>query len=267
LSTSTLGVVLGKSVFRNSGLILSDIFGQIVSCFYLFNKTRKQTAEFHKFISFNQIKNVAKRYKRFPQFYVASGLFEKASGNAPIFLLTILFSSTDAGYFALALRVISAPVALVAISIGDVFRQEASESYARTGDCYEIFVNTFKKLLIIGVPGFLVGFVLITFLFLPIFGDNWQLAGFYSQIMCGMFFLQFVLSPLSSMFLIAEKQNVDLINNVVLFVLCVGSFIVAKNYFNDSTIAIVFYSVIYSFKYIIEFLFSLKYSKGYNYAK
>jgi len=267
LSASVSGMTFGVSSLKKSGLILADLIGQIISCFYLFHKIWKQTTQFHQFISIAEIKKAAHRYKRFPQYHVLSGLFEKASGNAPIILLTILFSSTDAGFFALALRVISAPVALVAISIGDVFRQEASESYSKTGNCHEIFLNTFKKLSLIGVPSFILGFVIIKFLFIPVFGDNWKQAGFYSEIMCVMFFLQFILSPLSSMFIIAEKQHVDMINNIILFVLCLAVFWSAKYFFNNATLAIIFYSIVYSLKYIIEFLFSLKYSKGNTYAK
>lgn len=265
-STSIFSVLFGFTSVKRSGLILSDLIGQIISCFYLFNKIWKQTVDFHQFISIEKIKSIAIRYKHFPQFNVISGLFEKASGNAPIILLTILFSSAEAGFFALALRVISAPVSLVAISIGDVFRQEASEAYAKQGNCNAIFRNTFKKLLLIGIPAFIVGFVLIKLLFVPIFGKEWVMAGYYVEIMCVMFFLQFTLSPLSSMFVIAEKQNVDMINNIILFIMCLLAFWFAKHYFNSATIAIIFYAVVYSLKYIIEFLFSLQYSKGHNYA-
>jgi O-antigen/teichoic acid export membrane protein len=267
LTTSVSSIFFGFSIFKKSGLIFADLIGQLVSCFYLFYKIWKQTIEFHKFISVKGIKNTAIRYKHFPQFNVASGLFEKASSHAPIFLLTVLFSSTDAGFFALALRFISAPVSLVSISIGDVFRQEASEAYAVNGNCHAIFVNTFRKLLIIAIPGFIIGFVFIKLFFVPVFGEKWELAADYSEIMCVMFFLQFTLSPLSSMFIIAEKQNIDMINNIVLFVMCILAFWLAKYYFNNSTVAIIFYVIVYSFKYIIEFLFSLKYSKGKNYAR
>jgi multisubunit Na+/H+ antiporter MnhF subunit len=78
------------------------------------------------------------------------------------------------------------------------------------------------------------------------------------------FFLQFTLSPLSSMFIIAEKQNIDMINSILLFVMCILAFWMTKYYFNSSAIAIVFYSVVYSLKYVIQFLFSLKFSKKNN---
>ena len=264
LTTSVSSIFFGFSIFKKSGLIFADLIGQLVACFYLFHKIWKQTIEFHKFISIKGIINTATRYKNFPQFNLVSGLFEKASSHAPIFLLTVLFSSADAGFFALALRFISAPVSLVSISIGDVFRQEAAEFYMKNGNCHDIFMNTFKKLIIIAIPVFIIIFIVIKLLFIPIFGEKWEQAADYSEIMCVMFFLQFTLSPLSSMFIIAEKQNIDMRANIILFVMCISVFYLAKVYFNSSLLAIFFYSILYCLKYIVQFLFSLKYSKGNN---
>ena len=264
-TTSISGILLSSTIFKASGLILSDLLGQFISFIYLFNRIWKQTLQFHKHISINNIKNVAIRYKDFPLFNVASGLLDKASSHAPVFLLALFFTSRDAGFFALALRIVSAPVSLVSISIGDVFRQEASEAYIRDGSCHEIFMKTFKKLMVIAIPGFIIGFTVVKLLFIPVFGEKWAMAGQYSEIMFLMFFLQFTLSPLSSMFIIAEKQNIDMRANIILFVMCILAFCLAKFYFDSSLLAVFFYSFLFSLKYIVQFSFSIRYSKGDDY--
>lgn len=264
-TTSISGILFSYTNIKSSGLVLSDLLGQLISCVYLFNRIWKQTLQFHKYISIDNIKNVAVRYKDFPLFNVTSGLLDKASSHAPVFLLALFFTSRDAGFFALALRIVSAPVSLVSISIGDVFRQEASEAYTKNGNCHDIFMNTFKKLMIIAIPGFIIGFIVVKLMFVSVFGEKWALAGQYSEIMFVMFFLQFTLSPLSSMFIIAEKQNIDMRANIILFVMCILAFSLAKVYFDSFLLAIFFYSIVYSLKYIVQFSFSLKYSKGNSY--
>ena len=77
-----------------------------------------------------------------------------------------------------------------------------------------------------------------------------------------MFFFQFIASPLSSMFVIAEKQYVDMVIHAFLLVSLVTSFWVGKFFFNDAVITIAFYTIVYSIKYIIEFVLAYQYSKG-----
>lgn len=263
---SGLSIFFGFAKLKKSGLILADIFGQLLAFIYLLYKTWNSVRKLFSEVSVKGILAVAIRYKRFPKFSMASGLLEKAAGNAPILLLTIFFTSLEAGFFALAYRVISAPVSLVATAIGDVFRQEASVVYGSSGNCRNIFRATFIKLLLISVPGFVLGFILIKFLFTTVFGAEWETAGLYCQIMCGMFFLQFIFSPLSSMFIIAEKQHIDMLNNFLLFTLCLLAFWIAKHYFNNATVAIVLYSIVYILKYTAEFIFSYHFSKGTNHG-
>ena len=44
-------------------------------------------------------------------------------------------------------------------------------------------------------------------LFVLFFGEEWREAGVYARILMPMFMLQFIVSPLSSMFLVAEQQS------------------------------------------------------------
>ena len=259
---SGFGVIFEFSIFKKSGLILADIASQFITLVYLLSRVWSEVkANFSK-IHWTKIVDVSKRYKNFPKYHVTSGLLEKASGNSPIILLAFLFTSVEAGLFAFAMKIISAPVALIATAIGDVFREKASVSYAEHGHCRNIFLDTLTKLIVIATPSFIIGFIAIYYFFVPIFGSEWADAGKYSQIMCVMFFFQFIASPLSSMFVIAEKQYVDMVIHAFLLVSLVTSFWVGKFFFNDAVITIAFYTIVYSIKYIIEFVLAYQYSKG-----
>ena len=259
---SGFGVLFGFSSFKKSGLILADITSQFISLIYLLTKVWSEIKINFSKIHWTKIVDVSKRYKNFPKYHVTSGLLEKASGNSPIILLAFFFTSFEAGLFAFAMKIISAPVSLISTAIADVFREKASTSYAEHGHCRNIFLSTLKKLIFIATPGFIVGFILIYCFFVPIFGSEWTDAGKYSQIMCVMFFFQFIISPLSSMFIIAEKQYVDMVIHVFLLISLILSFWVSKYFFDDAMIAISFYTSVYSVKYIIEFILSYQYSKG-----
>ena len=233
--TYAFSLIFGFFNLKTMGLILGYILGQIVIGIYLLYYFIKDLGCNYNLISRIDISETAFRYSKFPKFNILSGLFEKGSGYAPIILLTVLFSKNEAGNFTLAFTVISMPVTLIATAIGDVFREKASSKYQINGECFLLFKSTFRKLLIIGVPLFLIIFFGIKFSFTYIFGERWILASSYSQTMCLMFCFQFICSPLSSMYIIAEKQNLDLLNNFILFLLCICSFYIGSFYLDSSS--------------------------------
>lgn len=261
---------IGYSIFALVGglfkfgptLITADVFGHLCSVIFA---TRKISSEKFTFSSFTQLARVAKKYSNFPKYLIVSGLLEKGSGQLPVFVLINLFHSLPAaGFFSFAQRIIIAPADLISRAIGDVFRQKASEQYNRFGECEELFRSTCKRLVLIGAIPFLVAFLLAEDAFALMFGSEWREAGTYARIMMPLFFMQFVVSPLSSMFVIANKQRFDLGMQIALFTLTAISLIIGKYYFNEIRYALTLLTVVYCLKYAVEFFLAYKFSKKHD---
>jgi len=264
-NTSGFSIVLGLLKIKSGGLILGDMIGQAVASLFLLKRFLKHDKDKIKAIKFDRMKVMAKRYDQFPKFNVISGLLEKGSGQMPVLLLTSFFSLATVGFFSFTQRVVGAPGAIVARAFGDVFRQQASEAYAKTGQCETLFKSLFKKLLIIAIVPFTALFFAAPWAFKLIFGAEWVVAGEYTQIMTFMFFLQFIVSPLSIMFLVAEKQKIDLFMQIFLFCSVFISFFVGYKLYNDVKICLLFFTAAYSIKYLIEFYLSYRFSLGKKY--
>ena len=262
LFSSFFSIGFGLTVLKAGGLIIADTIGQMASGIYLFVKSFKYDKEKILHISRQNMIIQAKRYKQFPRFNLLSGFLEKGSGHIPVIFLTSFFGSAVTGFFSLAQRLIAAPEIIIAVSIGNVFRQQANVEYIQKGNCTDIFLKMLRLLLVIAIVPFTLLFVLAPFLFSFIFGPEWKVAGEYTQIMTVMFFLSFVVSPLSSMFLIAEKQRIDLIIQIFLFSFVCISFVAGYKIFNHPKIAILLFSITYCLKYCTEFYLSFQYSKG-----
>jgi O-antigen/teichoic acid export membrane protein len=260
--SSGFSLGFGFSILKAGGLIIADTLGQMIAGAFVFVKSLKFDRKQITFISKQSIARQAKRYSQFPKFNVISGLFEKGAGQVPVILLTSFFGASVTGLFSLSQRIIAAPGSLIGVSVGDVFRQHASIEFKENGNCNETFMNLFKILLLIAIIPFTILAITAPFLFSFIFGAEWRIAGEYAQIMTIMFFLSFVVSPLSNMFIIAEKQKIDLIIQIFLFSLVCISFIIGYNIFNHPKVAILLYSITYSVKYCVEFYLSFKFSRG-----
>ena len=169
-------------------------------------------------LTWSHISAVAKRYRGFPLFSVPADTINNASRQMPVILLTTFFGPVVAGFYTLTQRALAAPSSMIAMSVGDVFKQRASVQFARHGNCRSEFLRTFKLLTILAVFPFMATALAGPWLFEFVFGPEWRTAGEYARILSPLYFLGFIASPLSKMFYVAEKQAYDLVWQVSLFV-------------------------------------------------
>jgi O-antigen/teichoic acid export membrane protein len=262
VGTSFWSVLFGAIGIKNGGLILGDTLGQLFTSITLFFRTYSVQKKHITAVSAATVKAQALRYKQFPLYNVPSGLLEKASGHSPVILLTYFFGDIISGFFSFSQRIISAPASIVARAYGDIFRQEASVEFRKNGNCKILFLKTLFKLSAIAIAPFTILFLFSPQIFTIVFGQEWYQAGVYTSLMTPMFFLQFIVSPLSSMFLVAEKQVADFLIQFFLFITLLLSFVMGYRAYQIADICIILFTIVYSFKYIIELYLSFKFSKG-----
>lgn len=261
-ATSFWSIIFGFSGLKKGGLILGDTLGQLLSMFFLFQRTKKDYPIFLKSVNKAEIKKQAVRYKQFPIYNVSSGMLEKLSGHSPVMYLAHFFNESITGFFSFSLRIISAPSTIVARAFGDIFRQKATKIYNEQGNCKKLFKKTFFQLLMLSLIPFSLFYFVAPDLFALVFGEKWYQAGKFAQVLTPMFFLQFLVSPLSNMFLIAEKQNIDLIMQVSLFIFVSCSFLFGYKYYNNPETCLFLFTFTYSLKYLVELVLSYQFSLG-----
>jgi O-antigen/teichoic acid export membrane protein len=244
-----------------TGLISGTVLGQAVCTGilgrYLWRRNRIERYA----LSAGSMKEQAKRYVNFPKYSILADSINNAANQIPVVLLTSFFGSSVVGFFNLTQRVLAAPISLVATSIFDVFKQRASSDFAALGNCREIYVKTFKNLVLISILPFVLLFVVSPGLFAFFFGETWRISGEFARIMTVLFFLRFTASPLGYVLYIAGKQNLDLIWQIVLFILTTSSIILGY-YFGKVEYSIAFFTISYSLMYILYLFMSYKFAKG-----
>ena len=245
----------------NMGLVGGQITGQLLSTTVLARLIWREDSRLVQAIEKRRMVVLAKKYINFPKYLIVAHVYNTASMQMPVMLLSIFFNTTSTGLYTLTQRVLGAPINLVASALGDVFRQEASQEYIRAGNCKSIYIKTFKKLFLIAILPFTVFFFAAPWLFSFIFGGKWIVAGKYAQILTPMFFLRFVTSPLSWMDVIAEKQKLDLIWQACLFIFLIASFVLGYVY-SSITVCLVVFSMVYCVMYVISGVISYRLASG-----
>lgn len=192
-------------------LIYSYVLGQFCSLlYYLLNLDN-----FRLNFDIPRLVNIAKLNINFPKFMLLSDLaFTVTQQFIPI-LFAIIFNSTIVGFYSLANRILKIPSIVLGSSISNVFRNEVIDWVQMNKDPGPLYRETFKKLLWISAPIFLIVGIFSPHIFVFIFGQKWEFAGKLAQLLSIMIFFDFISSPFNSLFYIFKKQDVFMLIQVV----------------------------------------------------
>lgn len=259
--SATIQVSIG---FVKSGA-LGLISGQIIS--QVFANTRLLKEIIKDKILLSNIKRIkiialAKKYKDFPKFSMWAALANTLSQSLTNILISLFFSVATLGFYSLVLRVLSIPSALIGGSIGQVFFQEATKEKQSTGVAAKTFNSTVKKLLLIGLPSFGILFLIVEDLFAIVFGEEWRVAGEYAQIVIPLFLIRFIVSPVSVINMVFEKQKAGLYINLFLLGGMLFTFGIADYLQLPFHIFLHIFAILLSIEYIIFFVYYFKLSRG-----
>ncbi|OOG88312.1 translocase [Pseudomonas sp. A25(2017)] len=241
-----------------SGLIYGQLFGVIVATALAAIWVGKPLIVACAATPWRAVRQSAVKYINFPKFSLPADLINTVASQIPIVLLAAKFGGESAGWFALTLKIMGAPISLLAASVLDVFKEQAARDYRETGSCRGIFIKTFKLLAVLALPPFVAFWFVGEWAFSFIFGDAWAESGRYAVLMIPLFYMRFVVSPLSYTIYIAQRQNLDLVWQLTLLALTFACFTLPDTV--DSVLW--FYSMGYAIMYFIYFWMSFYCTKG-----
>lgn len=257
-ATTQLGY--GFIVSNGFGLLFGNIIGYIISIYFII---KSKVVNKYFGCKNNSVKKVAKEYQNFPKYDVPSVLVNVVANQLPILALGKYFGLGIVGFYSLMYKVLMMPINLLSSTVLDVFKQQATDDYNKYGNCKEIYVKTFRSLVLLGIVPFTILGIWAPEIFAFVFGEKWSVAGGFAQIMVPMLFLKFIINPLSYMFYIAAKQKTDLFGQILLLFITILSIYIGLQFNSEKTVLITF-SLGYSIVYIIYLIYSYLLSKGGN---
>jgi O-antigen/teichoic acid export membrane protein len=208
----------------STALIWSNVCGQAFSVFALvaglYWSRSLSSLEPPKW---DQMFRVAKRYRYFAFYSLPADAISSVSSQLPPLLIGKFFSNDTVGLFNMTTRIMVTPLSLFSSAVLDVFKQRAAREYA-SGSCKPLFLKTFKALLLIGIPFFIIVAPFAPSIFSFVLGSRWKECGEIAQILTPLLLVRFIVSPLSYIVYIAEKQIYDLIWQAGLLIVVFSSF-------------------------------------------
>lgn len=261
--TVLVSIFLGYWSFKLNGLFVGAVVGQAMASISLGWWTIRDGRISWQQIHSAAIYRLAKRYVNFPKINVAHALVDNFNSSGTIFLVTYFFGASIVGYYSFMMRILQAPAGMISASLGQVFYQRASETYAAGGDVYALVMKLLKRLLIMAFLPMLIIMIAGPSLFGLLFGEKWVLSGEYAQALTPYMYLYFVVSPLTLIPFIFSKQKESFFISAsgnVLFIVCMAIAGSMNNmYFGLISVSIVVSSYfIFYIRWILSFARSNK---------
>ena len=239
------------------GLLVGWIVGHAAGTGTLAVSALREDKEALSTISFNRIRYLALRYRKFPLFSSGAALLNALGLQIPGLLLSAFYGTEVVGQFALVQRVLGMPLTLIGTSVSQVYLGRAA-AQARTNvqGLQRLFNSVAKRLTVLGALPTIALIIAGPSLFTLVFGKEWREAGIYAQLMAPAFLGGFVTVPLSYTFSVLERQDLSVVWNASRLLFSVGSIYLAYRLQLGPIHAIAIYSLGMSAGYFNLFLLS-----------
>lgn len=257
-SVALAQIIAGLLAQGTSGLIYGQLLGSLLAVAGIIACLDKQWLQAARGAPAQALSQARFAYKSFPLYSLPADLLNNVARQLPVMMIAARFGNDASGWYGLTLKMMGAPISLLATSILDVFKEQAARDYREQGNCLRIYKKTLVSLALIALPPFALLFFLSEYLFGTLFGSQWHQSGVYARLMIPMFYTAFIASPLSYTIYIAQKQKYDLIWQAVLLAISVAIFGFAP----DAEYAIRWFSLSYAVMYCIYLSMSYHFARG-----
>lgn len=202
-------------------------------------------------VSLRGMTKAARAHHRFPRYSIWEALANSAAIHLPILLIASLTAGPEVGFLALAIFLLQAPMALIGTSVGQVYLSGAPEAL-REERLAEFTQDMMGRLIQLATGPLLCAAIVSPAAFGLVFGRQWERSGVLVAWMAPWFLMQFVSSPVSTVFHVTGRQLTALILQASGLVLRVGAVLAASVF--KPTMVVEAYAVsgfIFYFAYLV----------------
>lgn len=223
---SSVQLGLGSLHWGPIGLILGSILNAGAGCVGLGWRLLRAERKSFGAINVGSMRSAFAAYDRFPKYSTFEALANSASIQMPIILIAAVALGPEAGFLALAMSAMQAPIGMIGTAVSQVYLSRAPEEY-RTGRLDAFTTEIYGALLRSGAgPLLFAGFVAPD-LFGLVFGEPWRRAGVLVAWMTPWFIMQFLSVPVSMALHITNHQRAALMLQVMGLGVRVGAVVAA----------------------------------------
>ncbi|MFN2430295.1 MAG: lipopolysaccharide biosynthesis protein, partial [Cryomorphaceae bacterium] len=198
--------LLGFSIPQASGLVIGHIFGAVVPLMTMLRKPKIKELVKSIVRPITSDRKLLKKYRDFPLISSSHAFFHEGQQTVLIAIISAYYGELIFGLFAFSMRYLRVPLMVFGKSIAQVL----NEKWARElNEGVKIKTSVVRILLLLAAVAVIPFTVLFFFgkpIFAFVFGEVWADAGTYAEIMAPWLFLNFVVSPITMLPILLNRQ-------------------------------------------------------------
>lgn len=267
LAVNTLRYIFGIFAFGSFGLIIATCLGYIISSVTFIRVFLKENLKYQKYISKKKTMVLLKNHKEFPLVNLPHSALEIGNDLLVAMLILYHYDKEHFGFYSFAYLMLRLPLMIIGQSFGQVFFSRCSDLINNKKVILPFFQKNAFYLLVIGSLPFTILYFFGPTLFGFIFGNRWFFSGEVASIFSIAMFVNFIVSPLSTISLVLSRQKeVFFLGLIVvlsqLFVFGVIPILINIEFLNLLWINTTVLSILYLVAYFYYISFIRKYEHG-----
>lgn len=202
-STTLNGTQIGFGLLSlgATGVILSTFLGQVAGALTFRRKVEHEIADG----PVGSQREMAREHRKMPLLNTPTALLDNIRLEGTPMMIAALFSTAAVGQYGWAWRILQTPAALINSSLSQVFYKSLATT--PRGEMSRLVARSAVRSLLIGLLPFGLLFLLSPMLIPFVFGAKWQEAGLISQALVPWLFVNFITSPISTLFIVTKRQE------------------------------------------------------------
>ena len=206
LSSNLLRWIFGWFGWGSFGLLFATLIGFFLSSLS-FVKELLQLSKGHGSISKKEMYVLGREYRQFPFVSLPHTLIDLGRDLLVATLIISFFSKDIFGSFNHSYTILRLPLMVIGASIGQVFFNRCSVMINEGKEIYPLLRKTMIILFALSIIPFGMIFFIGEPLFAFVFGSEWGVSGYYSEIMSIWLMFNFLISPVSNIPIILNRQK------------------------------------------------------------
>ncbi len=206
------------------GLLLGEVLGRAGGVGTLAAMTWRRDRTLSRHVNTSDMARAALRYRRFPLLSSGAALLNNLGVALPALVLAALYGPRVVGWFALAQRILAAPLNLVAASVNQVFVSEAARTAdANLGELRRALAKALVGIMLVALPYIVVLVLAGPGVFRFVFGAEWAESGVYVRVLAVMCFVEAVATATGGTLDVLQRQDLHVAREIIRVVLLAGA--------------------------------------------
>lgn len=238
-------VVAGVLGVGAVGLIVGRMLGMGAAYFHaFFGIIRDIGRSGRRVLRVGKMKQLARRYWRFPAYTTPAELLASLSRQIPPLFLAAHFSVESVGFYWLANRVLERPALLFGREISRVLLQHLADNQDRGKATPTLLTKTTLILAALSLPPFVLVIIFGPWIFAGLFGEAWIHAGDYARWMSLVSFAQLIALPSRTAALFNGLQGAQALLEIVRVLAGAAAIAIAAQLTGDEIVSMAAFCVI-----------------------